>query len=342
MIRRLLTAIVFAFVAMAPASARAQSTAELQSMLADIGQWMQEYQAVMADANAPFLEIETYYTALDGFADGSLSARRARREIEGWNERAIASMDRARAGAAVLRQPPRLAGHGPEGLALQRILDATRDNLLPTVTEMERVVETVVSLGLGALDDRAKGFEARERAFYSASIQLTLVDRSRIDLSAAMLSRDNPNSALLGATQHYYDFLVAMPRHALEAMDGGGNRAALIASLREYARSMRQELAQGRRVYEQTQARARELMGGPTVEIGRLMNRMLDTFPPSFAAYGGLASDIDVAVVSLENGREVRDVWAESEINDRPFLDEIDRLEHVRAAILAENQRAPL
>lgn len=342
MIRRLLTAIVFAFVAMAPASARAQSTAELQSMLADIGQWMQEYQAVMADANAPFLEIETYYTALDGFADGSLSARRARREIEGWNERAIASMDRARAGAAVLRQPPRLAGHGPEGLALQRILDATRDNLLPTVTEMERVVETVVSLGLGALDDRAKGFEARERAFYSASIQLTLVDRSRIDLSAAMLSRDNPNSALLGATQHYYDFLVAMPRHALEAMDGGGNRAALIASLREYARSMRQELARGRRVYEQTQARARELMGGPTVEIGRLMNRMLDTFPPSFAAYEGLASDIDVAVVSLENGREVRDVWAESEINDRPFLDEIDRLEHVRAAILAENQRAPL
>lgn len=342
MIRRLLTAIAFAFVAMAPASARAQSTAELQSMLADIGQWMQEYQAVMADANAPFLEIETYYTALDGFADGSLSARRARREIEGWNERAIASMDRARAGAAVLRQPPRLAGYGPEGLALQRILDATRDNLLPTVTEMERVVETVVSLGLGALDDRAKGFEARERAFYSASIQLTLVDRSRIDLSAAMLSRDNPNSALLGATQHYYDFLVAMPRHALEAMDGGGNRAALISSLREYARSMRQELARGRRVHAQTQARARELMGGPAVEIGRLMNRMLDTFPPSFAAYEGLASDIDAAVVSLENGREVRDVWAESEINDRPFLDEIDRLEHVRAAILAENQRAPL
>lgn len=342
MIKRVLAAIAFAFVAMSPVAARAQTAAEMQSMLADIGVWMQEYQAVMADANAPFLEIDTYYSALDGFADGSMSARRAQRQIEGWNESAIAAMDRARAGAAALRQPPRLAAYGPEGVALQRILDATRDNLLPTVTEMERVVEASVSLGLGALDDRAKGLEARERAFYGATIQLTRVDRTRIDLSAAMLASDNPNSALLAATQHYYDSLVSIPSHALEVMDGGGNREALIASLREDARSMREELARGRRVYEQSRARARELMGGPAVEIGRLLLRMLDTFPASFAAYDGLASGIETSVVSLENGGDVREVWANSEGNDRPYLDQIDRLERERAAILAENQRQPL
>lgn len=342
MIRRVLAALAFAFVAMAPVSAHAQTQAQLQAMLADIGVWMQEYQAVMAEANAPFIEIQTYYAALEGFGEGRVSARNARREIENWNERAMASMDRARAGAASLRQPPRLAAYGPEGLALQRILDATRDNLLPMVTEMERVVEASVSLGLGALDDRAKGLEARERAFYGATVQLTLVDRARIDLSAAMLSSDNPNSALLGATQHYYDSLVSMPRHALEVMDGGGDRAALIASLREDARSMRVELARGRRVYAESQAQARELLAGPSIDIGRLMIRMLDTFPPSFAAYEGLAAGIESSVVALESGGDVRDVWAVSEESDRRYLDEIDRLERERAAILAENQRQPL
>ena len=193
MIKRVLAAIAFALVAMSPVAARAQTAAEMQSMLADIGVWMQEYQAVMADANAPFLEIETYYSALDGFADGSMSARRAQRQIEGWNESAIAAMDRARAGAAALRQPPRLAAYGPEGVALQRILDATRDNLLPTVTEMERVVEASVSLGLGALDDRAKGLEARERAFYSATMLALMQNPDQL-----ILLQENPE--LLDAT----------------------------------------------------------------------------------------------------------------------------------------------
>lgn len=342
MIKRVLAALALAVMAMSPAPAHAQTPAEMQASLADIGTWMQEYQAVMAFANEPFMTMEPFYAALDGFADGSMSARRARRAIEQWNERAIASMDQARAGARALRAPPHLSGYGPDGAALEAVLVATRDNLGPTLDEMERVIETSVALGLGSLDDRAKGIEARERAFFNASIQLTMVDRGRIDISAAMIPSDNPNHALMVATQHYYDSVIIMPRYALEALDGGGDRQALIASLRQSARSLRAELARGRVLVEQIQIQAREMQAGPGVELGRLLLRMVATFPQSFAAYEGLAVGIDDAVVALENGADVRDVWAQQEMNDRPHLDEIDRIERVRAAMLAENQRRPL
>lgn len=342
MIKRVLAALALAVLAMSPAPARAQTPAEVQASLADIGTWMQDYQAVMAYANEPFLTMESFYAALDGFADGSMSARRARRAIEQWNERAIASMDRARASANALREPPHLSLYGPDGAALEAVLVATRNGLGPTLDEMERVIETSVSLGLGSLDDRAKGIEARERAFYNASIQLTQVDRARIDISAAMIPADNPNQALMVATQHYYDSVIIMPRFALETLDGGGDRRALIESLRRSARALRSELARGRILVEQIQMQAREMQAGPGVELGRLMLRMVGTFPESFAAYEGLAVGIDDAVRALELGADVRDVWAQQEASDRPHLDEIDRLERVRAAMLAENQRRPL
>ena len=75
--------------------------------------------------------------------------------------------------------------------------------------------------------------------------------------------------------------------------------------------------------------------------MSRIMLRLLETFPPSIAAYEGLAGGIDEAADALADGQSINDVWADQEENDRPFLAEISRLEEVRARLLATNaQRA--
>ena len=104
---------------------------------------------------------------------------------------------------------------------------------------------------------------------------------------------------------------------------------------------MRSELMRARTLTEQLARQARDTQAGPGGEMSRIMLRLLETFPPSIAAYEGLAGGIDEAADALADGQSINDVWADQEENDRPFLAEISRLEEVRARLLATNaQRA--
>lgn len=344
MIKRLLAALFFAFVAATSAStpARAQPAAEMQAILADLGVWMQEYQAIMTVANEPYVAMGSYLSALEQFAEGRSSASSTRRSIEEWRRNALASLSRANSAAERLRAPPSLAAYGADGVALDTIMVSIRQDLTPTLVETERSVHAVAELGLAALNDRAKGYEARAAALYQGSIRLTAVERRRIDVAAASLPANHPNQALMVATQHYYDTLAAVPTYALQEQAGGGDRAALIESLRASARGMRTALERARGLTTQLTARSRSVQGGPGVEVARVMVRMLETFPQSIAAYEGLAVGVEEAADALAEGQEVNDVWADQEDNDRPYLEEIARLEAVRAELLATNNQSPL
>jgi hypothetical protein len=128
----------------------------------------------------------------------------------------------------------------------------------------------------------------------------------------------------------------------LEERDGAKDRSPLIAALRQSASSMRAELVRARTLTEQLARQARDTQGGPGGEISRIMLRMLETFPPSIAAYEGLAEGIDEAADALADGQSINDVWGDQEESDRPFLAEISRLEEVRAQLLATNAQSPL
>lgn len=341
MLFRTLVAFAAMFLSLSAAPARAQEMARAQADLADMGVWVQEYQGIMSIANEPFVEMTAYVEALQRFGDGRQSAGRTRRQIRTWQRNASASLARARVAAENLRDPPSLAQYGRDGAALDMVLHSMHGDIEVGLTETEAVVVAIAELGLAALDDRAKGYAARERALYQASIRLTTVDRRRIDVAAAAISREHPTQALMVATQHYYDTLIAIPAYALQEQDGAGDLAAVIESLRASARGMRAALTRSRMLSEQLATEARNTQGGPGAEMSRIMLRMLETFPPSIAAYEGLAVGVDEAADALEQRQNVNDVWADQEENDRPFLEEIARLEAVRAQLLAtNNQRA--
>lgn len=342
MFARLLVAIALFAASLAPGPARAQDVAEVQAVLAEMGAWMQRYQGLMTGANQSFIDLGGYIAAIDQFNEGDISEAEARAGVEAWRTRALAAIAAARAGAHTLGEPPVLAAYGPEGAQLDRVLRVIRDNLRPTLDEMERLANAVAELGLSAISDPAKAYDVRARAYYLAAIQVVQMDRARVDVAAVSLPRVHPTQPLMAATQHYYDNLVAVPRYAIEELDGGGDRAALVASLRASAHGMRVELARSRDLSDTLLAEARQRQAGYGVELTRVMVRMLETFPASIRAYEGLAEGIDTAAAALERGEDVADVWSQQEADDAPYLLEIDRIDALRAQMLAEISRTAL
>ncbi len=344
MLRNIIAAVAFACAALTPAPGRAQDVAQMESALAAMGGWMQNYLAVMTRASAPFLDMTQYSTAIERFSDGEVSANEARADIDAWRSSALAALREARAGAQAMQEPPSFAMFGADGERLDQLIIGSRASITPTIDEMERVVHAVADLGLSALDDRSKGYEARERALYQAAIQLTRVERVRIDLAAASLAEHHPTRYLAVATQHYYDTLDVMPRYLLAEYDGTADRQALVASLRASAVGMRAALRSANVRLDGLRADARALQRGDPAgaRIGRVMGEMIETFPRTFAAYEGLAFGIEGAANAIEAGADVSDIWSGLDANDRPHLDEIDRLDRVRAEILTGMSRERL
>jgi hypothetical protein len=339
--KRVLAAILlglFAFAAPAAAqSTPAPTVASVQALLADAGRWTQEFQAIMTRMNEPLTNMQPYLNALDGFTAGEVSAEDAHAAIDAWRAQGLQTLAEARVSAGALRPPPSFSSLGPEGLALEGALIGARDNLLPTLLEIERVVNAAADMGVAALRDPTKGYDARQRAWYRASAQLVRVDRTRINLAYAGLPQGHPNRFLMAATLHYYDALTAVPDYALQELDGGGDRVALVRSLRENARAMRVELNRSSVATQQTLERARASQAGEAVVLLRVMIQTLETYPDSIRAYHGLAGGIDRLADSIESGGDISDAWGNQEESDLPHLTEIDRLERMRAAMIANN-----
>lgn len=339
MIRFIAAACFFVF-ALAPAAAAQQNreVAEMQALLADIGVWTQEYHAVTGLAGEPMTNIADFVQVLDRFTEGKADAGKTRADLAAWRARSLAIIARARAAASALRPPPSLAALGPQGVTMETAFVASREGLPPLLDEFERIINALAELGVSAVDGGGDGYEARERAVYEASIALIRVDRGRIEISVASLPRDNPNRGLISATLHYYDTLIAIPVLAIEQLDGGGDRHAVAAAMVQSATRMRAELDRAAALTRTTLEQLRAQQAGEGVELVRTVIRAMETFPPSIEAYRGLAANIDRAAAALRSGVDVNDVMAEQEAGDVPHLEEIDRLERLRAGMLANNR----
>jgi hypothetical protein len=213
---------------------------------------------------------------------------------------------------------------------------------LPLVHEFERVVVTVAEFGLAAVRDPSKAQGARERAVLNASMQLIRVDRGRIDLSAATISSEHPQHAVLVATQHYYNALIAIPTYALDHMDGRGDPAGTAAMLRVEAQTIRREMRRGEMLTRaMIETLPTQLAGGPP-DLLEAALQAFRTYPATIRAFGGLADGVDAAAVAIERGDHPLDVWADQEESDRPYLDEMDRLDAARLQLIANNNRRAL
>ena len=315
------------------------SAAQYQTLLADVGAWSLQQQRVMDLVIAPLADSARFVEILEAFSSGKAQAEETARALETWRAQGMTTFAQARAAAEALPAPPSLELMGAQGAPLTRIMNAARDGLLPSIHEAERVLNALVDLGLTSLSDPGKVYEVRQRAVLEAQIQMVRVDLARIELNAASLPDDHPNHALMVATEHYYASVLATPLYVLQAMEGGGDRAALIASMRRSAQSMRQELA---RADALTQRVVADLRARPNFGEGAGLVRAVlaaaETYPDSIRAYNGLADGIDVAAASLERGADALDVWADQEESDMPHLTEIARLEALRATLIANNR----
>jgi hypothetical protein len=320
-----------------PASALPQDPAveTAQSVVAEIGRWSLEQQNVLQLASQPLAEINVFVEILDRFSRRQLGAREAAAELEAWRARALQAVAQARAAAVALRAPPSLSVYGPQGAALESSLHAARDGLLPTIHEFERVVNACADLGLAAIRDPEKSYEAQRRALLQAQVQLVRVDSNRLRLTAAGVSPTHPTHAVFSAMQNYYVALLVVPEYALAAMDGGGDRAATIAAMRQSAQAMRADLARVTELCQQLRVQLPAQLGGQAPDMLRAVMQMLDSYADSVRAFNGLASNIDRAATALETGGDVLDVWGDQEEWDAPYLDEIDRLDRHRAQIAA-------
>lgn len=327
-----------------PALAQQQpepSAAQYQALLADVGAWSLQQQRVMDLVVAPLMDSTRFVEILEAFTAGKADAEETRRALEAWRAQGAATLAQARAAAEALPPPPSLTLMGPTGEPLVRVMSAARDSLLPAIGEADRVLNALVDLGLTSLSDPGKVYLVRQRALLQAQIQMVRVDLARIELNAASLPHDHPNQALMVATQHYYAAVLAVPLDVLETMEGRGNRAELIASLRSSAQSMRGELARADSLTRRVLAELRATPPfGESAGLVRAVLAAAETYPDSIRAYQGLADGIDVAAASLERGADALDVWADQEESDMPHLNEIARLETLRATLIANNRGA--
>jgi hypothetical protein len=321
------------------AQPREPSAADYQAVLADVGAWSLQEQAAMDRAIAPLLNANRFVEILENFTAGRARADEASSALEAWRTEGLAALAEARAAAEALPPPPSLALMGSQAASLSRVLNGARDSLLPTIHEIDRVLNTLTDLGLASLSDPGKLYQVRRRALLEAQIQLVRVDLARIELNAASLGNDHPNQALMVATQHYYATLLAVPTHALAEMDGGGNRTELVSSLRQSAARMRVELDRADALAQRTVTELRAMLQlGEGAELVRTVLAAAETYPSSVRAYHGLADGIDVAAASIERGADTLDVWADQEESDMAHLEEIARLERVRVTLIANSR----
>jgi hypothetical protein len=340
--KHLLAAVLIAFAVIAqPAAAQTsterQQVQQVQAMLADLGRWNQEYMAALSAGSQPLTEIQNYLNILERFSAGELRQAQARREIEAWRTQSLALVQQSRVAAEALRPPPSLAILGPDGVTLERALHSARDSAPSLVAEFERIVNACADLGLEALSDASKGLEARQRTLLNAQRQLVRVDLNRVNITTASVSPTHPTHHLSVATEHYYAQMLVVAEHGLEAIEGRGDRAALVASMRGSARDMRASLDRSTALTEQMRAQLRSQLGGPAVEIARAGLLVFETYPATIQAYAQLAENVDRAATAIERGEDVLVVWGDQEEWDMPYLNEIARLDQVRAQLLADN-----
>lgn len=338
--KRLLAACAIAVSVIAtPAGAQQQDP---QILLAEAAIWSRDFGAILQQASEPLVGIDSFVQIMDRLGAGQIDAERATAEVEAWRADSLARVARARAAAESLRAPPSFAHLGPEGVRLDAAYEASRDSALPLVHEFERVIVALADFGASAIRDPTKTQDARHRAVLNAAMQLIRVDLSRIDAAAASLSTEHPHQAVQVATQHYYYASIAIVEYALATLDGGGDRASVVATLRNEASAMRRELDRATTLAARmTETLPAQLAGAPPEFVEAAM-QAFRTYPDTIRAFGGLADGVDVAAASLQRGAHPLDVWADQEIADRPYLDELDRLDAVRQDIIANNNRRTL
>jgi hypothetical protein len=339
--RRLLAACAIAVSLVAtPVSAQQQDS---QVLLAEAAIWSRDFSAIMQQAAEPLVGIDTFVQQImDRFEAGRIDAERAAAEVEAWRVDSLAKVARARAAAESLRAPPSSAHLGPDGVRLDTAFAASRDSAAPLVHEFERVIIALADFGVSAVRDPSKAQDARQRAVLNAAMQLLRVDLNRIDAAAASLSTEHPHQAVQVATQHYYNASIAMITYALAALDDGGDRTAVIATLRSESSAMRRELDRARILAARTIETLPAQLAGAPPEFVEAAMQAFRTYPDTIRAFSGLADGVDVAAASLQRGAHPLDVWADQEVSDRPYLDELERLDAVRQEIMANNNRRAL
>ena len=338
--KRLFAACAFALVMFAaPASAQQRDP---QLLLAEAAIWSRDFTVIMQQAAEPVAGIDGFVQIMDRFSAGEINERRAVREIEAWRADSLEAIARARAAAEALRAPPSFAHLGPDGIQLDAAFRANWDSAVPLVQEFERVVVAVADLGVAAIRDPSKLLDSRYRVLLNASIQLLRVDLGRIDVAAASLSRDHPHQAVHVVTQHYYSALITTLSYTLDDLDNRGDRDAVIATLRRDGANMRQELERAEELVEVTRERLPAMLAGGPPELLEATMRAFGTYPDTLRAFKGLADNVDEVAASLQRGDDPLDVWAEQEERDRPYLDELDRLDALRQELIANNNRRAL
>lgn len=318
-------------------SSQESAVAAVQSVMADVGRWSLAYQNAIGLASRPLTEIATFVAIMDRYSAGAIEAEDAAAEIGVWRAQALDSIQAARAAAEALPPPPSLAGLGPDGAALDTALHAARDNATPMIQEMERVVNALAELSLASLGDPSKASETRMRALLRAQVQLLRVDLNRVTITVASIAPTHPTHWVMQALQSYYRAMLAVPQYALQESDTAADRAALVGSMRREAQEMHRVLDRASARAELMREQMRMQLGGAGVEIVRTTIQMFDTFPPTVAAYRGLAQNIVRAAAAIEQGEDMLWVWGDQEEWDVPYLEEIDRLDRARAELLANN-----
>jgi hypothetical protein len=322
-----------------PVSAQQQ---DVQVLLAEAAIWSRDFGAVMTQAAEPLAGIDAFVQIMDRFGAGEIDAQRAAADVEAWRADSLAKVAHARAAAEALRAPPTFAHLGPDGVRLDAAFRANRDSAVPLVHEFERVVNAVADLGVAAVRDPTKLLDVRHRALLNATIQLLRVDLGRIDAAAASVSEQHPHQAVSVATQHYYNGLIHMLTYALESLDGAGDRGGAIGTLRGEGVAMRRELDRASRLAASMQETLPAQLAGAPPELIEAALAAFRTYPDTIRAFSGLADGLDAAAASLQSGANPLDVWADQEARDRPYLDELDRLDAVRQELIANNNRRTL
>jgi hypothetical protein len=329
-----------------PAAAQQQepSVASVRATLADMAEWMIEYSTVLDHGAELMNNLDDFALILERFEDGDINQRTALSQLERWRVTNRTEFEVVRVMERNLRRPPSIADFGPSAAPLEFALHTARDNLAPVLDEIAAVLEASASMGVEAVrGDPGKTFEVRERAFYQSSIQLVRIDLRRVEIQGAALERDHPNQPLMTATQHFYAALMAMPSHELARLDGENpDRGALAVLLRQSAREMRVHTGQSAVLASRMRETMRWSQSAELAPLSEMIVRLMDTFPASVVAYNGLADGVDAAAACVERGDATLQCWTVLDTQTRAPLEEIGRLERVRAELIARAQAPSL
>lgn len=335
-----------ALAASPPAAAQQQepSVASVRATLSDMAAWMLEYSTVLDRGGELMENLDEFVAILEQFDAGEINERTALARLDRWRVNNRTELEAVRALERGLRRPPSIADFGPSAAPLEFALHTARENLPPVLEEIGAVLEASASMGIEALrGGPGKSLEVRQRAFYQSSLQLVRIDLRRVEVQGAALDQDHPNRPLMFATQRFYAALMAMPTHELARLDGANpDRAALAVALREAARDIRSNTAQTSALASRMRETMRWSQSEELEPLTQMIVRLMETFPDSVIAYNGLATGVDAAAACVERGDDTLDCWSVMDEQTRAPLEEIGRLERVRAEVIARSQASAL